>query len=67
MEDLSVTYKLFYYAKTITHINKPLYNYFKGNINSYTSSYINTQAQIGMIRIAEQIQFFFKTKKTILE
>jgi len=63
MEDLSVTYKLFYYAKTITHINQPLYNYFKGNTNSYTSSYINTQAQIGMIRLTKQIQLFFQNKK----
>jgi len=63
MEDLSVTYKLFYFAKTITYISKPLYNYFKGNINSYTSSYINVQAQTGMIKLTKQIQFFFQKEK----
>lgn len=60
LEDLSVTYRLFYFAKSITYINKPLYNYSKENINSYTSTWINEQSQKGMIKLTEQIQLFFE-------
>lgn len=59
LEDLSVTYRLFYFAKSISYINKPLYNYFKGNINSYTTVYLNEQSQNGMIKLTTQIQDFF--------
>lgn len=60
LEDLSVTYKLFYFAKSITYINKPLYNYSKENTNSYTSTCLSEQSQKGMIKLTEQIQFFFE-------
>lgn len=60
LEDLNVTYRLFYYAKTISYINKPLYYYFKGNENSYTSSAISEQSQKGFIQLIEQIQKFIQ-------
>lgn len=59
LEDLSVTYRLFYYAHSISYINKPLYNYFKGNVTSYTTTELSEQTQKGMILLTKQIEEFF--------
>ena len=59
LEDLSVTYRLFYFAKSISYINKPLYNYFKGNVSSYTTTELSEQNQKGMILLTKQIEEFF--------
>lgn len=63
LEDLSVTYRLFYFAKFIAYINKPLYNYYKGNINSHTTLCLNDKSQEGMIKLTTQVEKFFNKER----
>lgn len=63
LEDLNVTYRLFYYAESISYIDKPLYNYFQGNTDSYTSKSISEQSQSGMLCLIKQIQDFFEKEQ----
>lgn len=34
-EDISVVFRLFYYAQNVEYISQPLYHYFQGNVHSY--------------------------------
>ena len=64
LEDLCVTYRLFYFAKRIAYVNKPLYNYFCGNEYSYTTKHLSNKSQEGMLLLIKQMEMFFKKEKT---
>jgi len=38
-EDYLMTSRIFYYAKSITYVDKPIYKYFHENLESYTSQF----------------------------
>lgn len=57
-EDYLMTPRIIYYANTIKKINKPLYNYNRSNISSYTSTF-NEKGVDDLIRVQEQLLNFF--------
>lgn len=63
-EDLSVTYRLFYFAKSIAYVNLPLYNYNKQNLNSYTSTLLSMKSQQGLVTLTKEVDSFFQTHDT---
>lgn len=62
-EDLYVTYRLFYFAKSIAYINLPLYYYNKTNLSSYTSNRLSKTSQQGLITLTKSIKEFFKEQQ----
>lgn len=62
-EDLYVTYRLFYFAKSIAYINVPLYYYNKTNLNSYTSTRLSELSQQGLIELSHDVRKFFEAQK----
>lgn len=57
-EDLSVMFRLLYFAKKIAYIPEPYYQYFKGNENSYTSSKMNIAQQNDAYKLILLMQRF---------
>lgn len=57
LEDLSVMYKLLYFAKKLAYIPKPFYNYNKANENSYTSYYTQNNLNSSLLLIDEISKF----------
>lgn len=62
-EDFYVTYRLFYFAKSIAYINLPLYHYNKMNINAYTSNLFSIKTQQGLVLLAKEIDTFFQNNE----
>lgn len=62
-EDLYVTYRLLYYAKSIAYINLPLYHYNQTNLNSYTSTQLSKTSQQGLIELSHEVRTFFKKQE----
>lgn len=56
-EDLSVMYKLLYYAKKIAYLPEPLY-YYVQNQGSLSSPQMNTKQQADAIKLLEQMEEF---------
>ena len=61
-EDLSVMFRLVYYAKKIAYIPLPLYNYLLGRAGSYTSSKMNLSQQHNAIMLINLFDDFFRDK-----
>lgn len=61
-EDISVVFRLFYHAKTIEKIDLPLYHYYQGNPNSYTTS-ISNNSQNNMLQLLDLMDDFFLEKR----
>lgn len=59
-EDLSVTYRLFYFANTISYVNKPLYYYRLSRPGSYINLSYTLKAQDATYMLLEQMQKFQK-------
>ena len=57
-EDYFMTPRIIYYANAIKKINKPLYNYNRSNILSYTSTF-NEKGVDDLIKVQEQLTIFF--------
>lgn len=62
-EDLYVTYRLLYFAKSIAYINLPLYHYNQTNLNSYTSTQLSKISQLGLIELSHDVRIFFEQQK----
>lgn len=60
-EDLSIMFRLLYFAKKIAYIPKPFYNYVQTNTTSYTSTTMSLTHQKNAIELIRLIQFFFDT------
>lgn len=58
LEDISVVYRLFYYAKHIEYLNVPLYHYYQGNVNSYCTQ-ISIQSKQNILQLIELMTVFF--------
>lgn len=58
LEDLSVMYKLLYFASRITYISKPLYFYSMENPNSYTRIKMDEKKQTNCLQIIQQMDDF---------
>ena len=63
LEDLSLTFRLFYFANKISYINIPLYYYYQENNNSASLNSLSELTQKNMILLAEQMQLFFNQNK----
>lgn len=59
-EDLYITSRLFFNAKTISYINKPLYNYCIHNRGSYTTRPLSKKNQQGLISICKELSTYFE-------
>lgn len=59
-EDLSVMYKLMYFAKKISYIPKSLYFYSQENINAYTRTQMSAEKQANNIMLLRQMDEFRK-------
>ena len=59
-EDMYVTCRLFYHARSVAYIGKPLYNYFRGNEESYTHNRLSISSQKGLLTICKELQAYFK-------
>lgn len=59
MEDMSVMYKLMFYASNIAYLKAPLYYYTQGNANSYTKT-LSQRARKNVIDLLSYMDCFFK-------
>ena len=57
-EDLSVMYKLLYFANRIAYISKPLYFYSMENPNSYTRIKMDDRKQTNSLQVLQQMDDF---------
>ena len=57
-EDFSVMYRLLFFAKKITYLPEPLYNYDLSNGGSYTSVRMKPQYQLGFFSLMKQMEEF---------
>lgn len=57
-EDYLMTPRIIYYANNIKKVNRPLYNYNRSNISSYTSNF-NEKGVDDLIEVQEQLIIFF--------
>lgn len=57
-EDLSVMYKLLYFANRIAYISKPLYFYSMENPNSYTRIKMDDRKQTNNLQVIQQMDDF---------
>ena len=62
-EDLSVMYRLVYYAKKIAYIPKAFYNYVLGRSGAYTSTKMNLAQQKNITDLICHFETFFKNKE----
>lgn len=62
-EDLYVTYRLCYFAKSIVYLNLPLYHYNQTNLNSYTSVHLSKISQQNIIDLTHEVRIFFEEQK----
>lgn len=62
-EDYVTTPQLLYYAKRISFIEKPVYNYDQQNNNSYTQSVMTTKKIDNVINAISILTDFFRTKE----
>ncbi len=60
LEDLSVMYKLLYFAKRISYIPKPFYNYNHTNTASYTKNGYSLASQKNSLHLLALCQYFQK-------
>lgn len=58
LEDLSVTYRLFYFAHTVSYVNKPLYHYRLSRPGSYINSGYTQKTQDATYLLLEQMDEF---------
>ena len=61
-EDLSVMFRLIFYAKKISYLSQPLYKYYFGRAGAYTSSVMNLSQQKNKIDLIILISNFFNDK-----
>lgn len=66
-EDLSVMFRLMYYAEKVAYIPKSLYNYLQGRAGSYTSSTMNLAQQKDAIALINLFEDFFRGKNVTSE
>ena len=66
-EDLSVMFRLMYYAEKVAYIPKSLYNYVQGRAGSYTSSTMNLAQQKDAIALINLFEDFFRGKNVTSE
>ncbi len=59
LEDVSVMFRLMYYAKEMAYIPEAFYNYDRCNINSYTFS-LSEKSRSNILDVIFQIDSFFK-------
>ena len=62
-EDLSVMFRLVYYAKSVAYISQPLYCYVLGRQGAYTSQKMSLSQQKDIVALISLIDNFFYTKK----
>lgn len=62
-EDLSVMYRLVYYAKKIAYISEAFYNYVVGRTGSYTSTKMSLAQQKNIMDLICHLETFFKGKE----
>lgn len=60
-EDLSVMFRLLYFAKKISYISKPFYNYILTNTTSYTATKMSLAHQKNAFELIRLMQSFFDT------
>lgn len=60
-EDLSVMFRLLYFAKKISYISKPFYNYILTNTTSYTATKMSPAHQKNAFELIRLMQSFFDT------
>lgn len=66
LEDISVVYRIFYFAKSIEYLQQPLYHYYQGNLNSYCTS-LSQQSKENMLQLIKLMSLFFKDKPISIE
>ena len=66
-EDLYIACRLFYHAQSVAYIGKPLYNYYKGNENSYTRKRLSESSQRGLVSICKELRAYFANDKQLQE
>lgn len=66
LEDISVMFRLLYFAKKTDKINIPLYHYYQGNINSYTAT-ISDNSKKNMLQLLDVMDVFFAKNETSSE
>ena len=66
LEDISVVYRIFYYAKSIEYLQQPLYHYYQGNLNSYCTS-LSQQSKENMLQLINLMSAFFKDNPIPIE
>ena len=59
MEDMSVMYKLLFFAANIAYLKAPLYYYTQSNVNSYTKT-LSLKARKNIIDLLSYMDGFFK-------
>lgn len=60
LEDVSVVFRLFYYARQIEYIPLPLYHYFQGNTNSYCAQMSPSSCE-NILDLIHLVKSFFDT------
>jgi len=60
-EDLSVMFRLLYFAEKIAYISKPFYNYILTNTTSYTATKMSLAHQKNVFELIRLMQSFFDT------
>ncbi len=63
LEDLSVMFRMLYFAKKIAYTSSPFYNYNLTNVQSYTSNAYNAKNQENMFQLAKLCQDFLQKNK----
>ena len=66
-EDLSVMFRLVFYAEKIAYLPQSLYNYVQGHTGSYTSSTMNLAQQKDAIALINLFEDFFRGKNVTSE
>lgn len=66
-EDLSVMFRLLYFARKIAYIPKPFYNYILTNTTSYTATKMSPAHQKNAIHISLLVEEFSKTHQISVE
>lgn len=66
LEDISVVYRIFYYAKSIEYLQQPLYHYYQGNLNSYCTN-LSLHSKENMLQLIGLMGSFFKNNPISVE
>ncbi len=62
MEDISVVFRLFFFADHVEKLDRPFYHYFQGNHASYTTC-ISSVSQRNMLQLLTLVEDFFVSNR----